>query len=97
MKRVLVIRFFALEFLPMIAALALGAYSQRLMPAAFATAAVAIFTCVALSIREGVVLAKYGGVCERKKDRIGYWLYVGVHSFFGAFFLIGAALTFFHP
>ena len=97
MKRALVIRLFTLELLPMIAALALSAYSQRLMPVAFAAAAVAISICVALSIREGAVLAKWGVVCEKKKDRFGYWFYVAMHSFFGAFFLMGAALTFFRP
>jgi hypothetical protein len=93
MKRVLVIRLFTLELLPMIAALALGAYSQRLMPVAFAAAAVPIFACVALSLREGAVLAKWGFVCERKKDRFGYWFYVGAHSFFGAFCLAAAVIS----
>ncbi|HVX91262.1 MAG TPA: hypothetical protein VHC20_06610 [Candidatus Paceibacterota bacterium] len=97
MKRVLVIRLFTLELLPMIAALALSAYSQRFMPSAFAAAAIAIFTCVSLSLREGAVLAKWGFVCEKKKDRFGYWFYVGAHSFFGAFYLMAAAITFFRP
>ena len=86
-------RLFILELAPMIAALALGAYSQRLMPLGFAAAAVAIFTCVALSIQEGVVLAKWGFVCQREKERFGYWFYVAAHFTFGAFFLLGAILT----
>lgn len=77
----------------MIAALALSAYSQRFMPSAFAAAAIAIFACVTLSLREGAVLAKWGVVCEKKKDRFGYWFYVGAHSFFGAFCLAAAVFS----
>ena len=77
----------------MIGALALSAYSQRLMPAAFAMAAVAIFVCVGLALREGAVLAKWGIVCEKKKDRFGYWFYIATHSFFGAFCLLAAIFS----
>jgi hypothetical protein len=98
MKRVLVIRLFTLELAPMIGALALSAYSQRLMPLAFAAAAVAIFTFVTLAVREGVVLGKgVQCVCEREKDSFGYWFYVVAHFSFGAFFLAGAATMFFRP
>jgi hypothetical protein len=97
MKRVLVTRLFTLELAPMIVALALGAYSQRLMPVALTAAAVAIFACVTLSVREGVVLGNWGIVYERKKERFDYWFYIVAHFTFGAFCLACAAITFFRP
>ncbi|MBI5381543.1 MAG: hypothetical protein HZA31_06545 [Opitutae bacterium] len=96
MKRILVIRLFTLELAPMVGSLALSAYSQRLMPLAFAVAAVTIFTFAALALREGVVLGKgVQCICERNRDKFGYWFYIAVHFSFGAFFLAGAAIMFF--
>ena len=64
------------------------------MPAAFAAAALAIFTNVTLSIRAGAVLENWGGVCEKKQGIGWFWTWIAMHGLFGAFFLFGAAMTF---
>jgi hypothetical protein len=102
MKRVLVIRLLALELAPMVAALAVSAYSQRLMPAAFLIAGFIIFTSVVLTIRDGAVWARglgsFGGVvCERRNDRGGFWFWVCVHFLWAGFFLSAGAIMFVWP
>ncbi len=97
MKRVLVLRLLGLEIVPMIGALALSAYSPRLMPIAFAVAAFAILVSVLLSLHDGAVLRRSGSVVERKNDRAGFWVWITAHFSFGAFCLTCAAVTFFNP
>lgn len=97
MKRVLVVRLLALEIAPMVGALALSAYSQRLMPLWFSAAALVIFTSVTLSIRDGAVLENWGTVCERKKDGGWFWAWIAMHISFGVFLLAGAVVMLLRP
>ena len=100
MKRSLIIRLITLELAPMVAALVVSTYAQRLMPAALFTAGLTILVSVILSLRDGAVLGSwtFGGVVfERLADRSGFWFFLAVHSVWAAFFLLGGAVTFLWP
>ncbi len=95
-RRVLTTRLLALEILPMIGAVLLSACWQHLMPLFFLLAAMAIFTNVALSLREGAVSDRTG-IYERHKQNRTFWFHIAAHSLFGAFFLAGSVLIFLKP
>ena len=97
MKRILAFRLIALELAPIVAALAVSAYSQRLMPPAFLAASIVILLSVTLSIRDGAVLAKYGCVFERRENRGWFWFWVSAHISLAAFCLFAAAIVFLWP
>lgn len=84
-----------LELLPMVIALVLSAVFQWLMWLWFLAAAVTVSFNVVLSIRDGAVLENLGGMSEKKNGKGRFWSAVAFHVFFGAFFLIGAAIMFF--
>ena len=97
-KRVLVIRLLALELGPMVAAIAVSAYSQRLMGPAFLVASGVIFSSVILSIRDGAVLERLGYVCERKREPRSFWFWVSAHFYFALFpFIVAILVLFWSP
>jgi hypothetical protein len=93
-KRSLVMRFLALEIGPMVTAGLVNGYAGRLFSPAAAIAALAIFTSVWLSIREGVVLKDGGKVCVRGEGNGLFWLWILAHALLGAVFVAGSVLTF---
>lgn len=100
MKRVLVTRLLALELAPMVAAIIVSAYAQRLMPFAFFAAGLSILLSVILALRDGAVLGTwtFGGVpFERLRDRGGFWFFVCVHFTLAGFFLLAGVIMFVWP
>ena len=97
MKRILVTRLLALELGPMVAAIAISAYSQRLMGPAFLTASIVIFSSVILSIRDGAVLERRGHICEREKEPRWFWFWVAAHFYLALFPFVGAMMVMFWP
>ena len=89
-RRVLGWRQVLLEVVPMFGALALTAFLQHMWSLWFSAAATAIFTNVALCIRDGAVLEYGGTVCEREKHGRQFWWWIAVHCFFGGFCLAAA-------
>jgi Ni/Fe-hydrogenase subunit HybB-like protein len=97
MKRVLVIRLLALELGPLVAALAVSAYSERLMGPAFLAASIVVLLSVILSIRDGAVLEKWGYICERKNEPRSFWFWVAAHFYLALFPFVCAMIILFWP
>src|SRR5437764_15097803 len=79
-RRTLYMRFFLLEAGPLVGALAYSVYHPRQVVIALSVYALAALVNVALSIRDGVVLEWYGNVCNRKEEKIGFWVSIFVYQ-----------------
>jgi len=92
LERRLNVRTLALEIAPFIAAFAFSYFYPRYLLVALCVYSILALVSVSLSIRDGVVLEKYGLVCERDKEKFGFWFWVFWHAFFPLLILSVAAM-----
>jgi hypothetical protein len=95
-RRTLTIRLLTLELGPLVGALVYSYYHPRLVVVALCVYSLIALGNVCYSIRDGVVLEWFGRVCERKEEKIGFWVCVFIQASFPLLFLsvaIGAAAT----
>jgi hypothetical protein len=86
-QRTLNQRWILLEAGPFVAALVYSYFYPRNVLTALCTYAVLALLNVVMSIREGVILDKYGIVYSRAKERFDFWLWAFWHSFLPLIFL----------
>jgi hypothetical protein len=89
----LVKRLLFLELFPLIGAIAYGYCYPRYVLVALCVYALLALSSISISIRDGVVLEKYGLVCLRAKDRFGFWFEIAVRAFFPLLILSVALMS----